>query len=209
MGLGRGRDAIAAAVLAAVVVGDAVPLSSTVEWGEAGRGGGGLALAVDGDGPFEQRLAAWLKETLREGRRALRQIRWVFGVGLAWWWRLVRQLEFPMAVVAGAALADAGLINSWRREGLRVFASGAVRMLYVYVRLFCSRQMKLGPKLLLVAAVAYGAAATDLVPDRGAYGRVEDIIVVAIATRVFIAACPARLVQAYAERAVGLRPGRG
>ena len=61
------------------------------------------------------------------------------------------------------------------------------------------------PKLLLIGALIYGAVRRDLLPDTRMSGRIEDIILIVIATRAFIYACPEELVNQYAERAIGYR----
>ena len=78
-------------------------------------------------------------------------------------------------------------------------------MLYVYGRLLFSRGVSLAPKLLLIGTLIYGAVRGDLVPDTRMSGRIEDIILIVIATRAFIYACPEELVSRYAQRAVGFR----
>jgi uncharacterized membrane protein YkvA (DUF1232 family) len=79
-------------------------------------------------------------------------------------------------------------------------------MLYVYTRLLFSAGVNLAPKLLLVGALIYGVVRSDFVPDSSLVpGRIEDIVLIVIATRVFVYACPEELVNAYAERAVNLK----
>jgi uncharacterized membrane protein YkvA (DUF1232 family) len=62
------------------------------------------------------------------------------------------------------------------------------------------------PKLLLLGALAYGVVRRDLVPDRALVpGRLDDVLLIVIATRAFVYACPEVLVGEYAARAVSLR----
>jgi uncharacterized membrane protein YkvA (DUF1232 family) len=79
-------------------------------------------------------------------------------------------------------------------------------MLYVYGRLLFSSGVTIAPKLLLAGAVAYGIFRRDLVPDRTLIpGRVDDAVLLVVATRAFVYACPEELIKEYADRAVSFK----
>ena len=59
--------------------------------------------------------------------------------------------------------------------------------------------------VLLLGTLIYGAVRRDLLPDTRMSGRIEDIILIVIATRAFIYACPEELVSQYAQRAISFR----
>jgi uncharacterized membrane protein YkvA (DUF1232 family) len=72
-------------------------------------------------------------------------------------------------------------------------------MLAVYLRLLIDKRAPAVGKALLLFAVAYGAAASDLLPDRmGVVAFVDDLVVVALAYRAFMLLCPDRLVEEHA-----------
>jgi len=142
----------------------------------------------------------------RELRRAWRAVTWMFGRAFDWWGGWLKRGAFSIAVALVAALADSGLLNAWRLEGLRALVTYVPLTLYVYGRLLFSSGVSLAPKLLLVAALLYGAVRRDLIPDSSLVpGRIEDIVLIIIATRAFVYACPEALVEEYADRAVTLR----
>jgi hypothetical protein len=76
----------------------------------------------------------------------------------------------------------------------------------VYGRLLFSAGVSLAPKLLLVAALIYGVVARDFVSDKSVVpGRIDDIVLIIVATRASVYACPEELINQYAERAVNLK----
>src|SRR5262249_4486815 len=92
-----------------------------------------------------------------------------------------------------------------------------VLMIAVFVRLvFDVRTPAIG-KLLLLFAVIYGIADSDLWPDRfGPLAFSDDCVVVALAYQCFIRLCPDRIVEEHAvqggrtwERALGRPTGPG
>lgn len=165
---------------------------------------GAAMLAVEQT--FNEQIGAATKSFMRELRRYWRTLRWMANKTFARWGMWIRRSVFSVGVVVVAALADSGLINAWRTEGLRVLTTYVPLMLYVYARLLFARGVRLWPKLLLLAAVIYGVLRDDLIPDRRfPRGRIEDIALIAVATRIFIYTCPQPLVDAFAERAVRWR----
>ena len=67
----------------------------------------------------------------------------------------------------------------------------------LYLRLFKDARVSVWPKLLLVAAAAYILTPVDLMPDvlQPLIGQVDDLVVVAIALRMFIPLCPPGVVD--------------
>lgn len=146
-----------------------------------------------------------VKDVIRGVRRSVGTVQWMFLRAGSWWGDWFRRGAFSIAIAVAAALADTGLLNAFRLEGLRALIGYVPLMLYVYGRLLFSRGVSLVPKLLLLGTLIYGAVRGDLLPDTQLSGRVEDIILIVIATRAFIYACPEELVSQYAERAIGFR----
>lgn len=167
------------------------------------------AALMDGDGdgqPLEQWVSGFAKSIVREIRWSFRMLRWMFWRAIDWWGTWFRRAGLLVAVAVVAALADSGLVGAWRAEGLRALVTYSTLMLYVYARLLFSGGVSLAPKLLLLGALIYGVIRRDLVPDRTLVpGRVEDIVLIIIATRAFVYACPEELVNEYAQRAVNLK----
>lgn len=165
-----------------------------------------MSLALDDDQPIERQVGGITKTILREIRRGFRTLSWMFWRSVDWWGRWAKRAAFSIGVVIVAALADTGLVNAWRTEGLRALVTYSTLMLYVYARLLFSRGVHLAPKLLLLGAVIYGVVRRDLIPDRALVpGRVDDIALIVIATRTFVYACPEQLVTEFADRAVSLK----
>jgi uncharacterized membrane protein YkvA (DUF1232 family) len=138
-------------------------------------------------------------------RSASRMLNRLFWDAVDWWGSWFKSALFSLGVAIAAALANNGLMSTWRVEGVRALATYSTLMLYVYTRLLFSSGVNLAPKLLFVAALVYGVIRRDLVPDSSLVpGRVEDVVFIVIATRAFVSACPEELVNAYAARAVTL-----
>ncbi|MEO8601037.1 MAG: DUF1232 domain-containing protein [bacterium] len=164
-----------------------------------------MQLLLD-DEAFDQQIGGATKGMLREVRRYWRTLNWMFGRATAWWGGWFKRGVFSLIVAIIAALADTGLLNAWRLNGWRTVTTYVPMMLYVYGRLLFSRGVNLGPKLMLVAALIYGVVRNDLIPDRRFFhGRIEDIVLIVLATRAFIYACPETLVDEFAGRAINLR----
>jgi hypothetical protein len=162
--------------------------------------------ASDTSPPVERQVSSFVKGVIKEIRWSFRMLRWMFWRALDWWGGWLKRGAFSLAVAIVAALADSGLVNAWRAEGLRTLATYSALMLYVYGRLLFSAGVNLAPKLLLAGALIYGFVRRDLVPDASFIpGRVEDIVFIVIATRAFVYSCPEALVNQYAQRAVGLK----
>jgi len=156
--------------------------------------------------PVEQWVSGFAKSIVREIRRSFRMLRWMFWRAVDWWGSGFRRVALLVGVAVVAALADSGLVGAWRAEGLRALVTYSMLMLYVYGRLLFSSGVSVAPKLLLLGALIYGVIRRDLIPDHTLVpGRVEDIVLIIIATRVFVYACPDELVNEYAQRAVSLK----
>lgn len=163
------------------------------------------AMLVQGGGTIDGQVSDLTKDSIRGVRRSWRTVQWMFSRAAAWWGDSLRRGAFSIAVAVAAALADAGLINAFRLDGLRALVTYVPLMLYVYGRLLFSRGVSLAPKLLLLGTLVYGGVRSDLLPDTRLSGRIEDIVLIVIATRAFIYACPEELVNQYAQRAIGFR----
>jgi uncharacterized membrane protein YkvA (DUF1232 family) len=158
------------------------------------------------DQPIEKQIGGMTKTVLRGFRQSLHLM--VRGVQrtVQWWSGSLERAIFSLGVAIIAALADAGLINTWRSSGFRTAVAYSRMMLYVYARLFVSRGVSFAPKLLLVGALVYGAMRQDFIPDRETVpGRLDDILLIVIATWTFIYSCPESLVSEYAGRAINLK----
>jgi len=163
-----------------------------------------LPLLLD-DESFDQQISGGTKGVLREVRRYGKTLLWMFNRAASWWGGWIRRGTFSLAIAIVAALADTGLVNAWRLTGWRMLTSYVPMMLYVYGRLLFSAGVNLGPKLILLAALVYGVVRDDFIRDgRFFHGRIEDILLIGLATRAFIYACPEALVDQYAARAISL-----
>ncbi len=158
------------------------------------------------DQPIERQVGGIAKTVFREVRRAFRMLRWMFWRAMDWWAGWIRRAAFSIIVAIAALLADRSLITVWRTQGLRSFFTHAALMLYVYGRLLFSAKVPIAPKLLLLGAFIYGVVPSDLVPDRRFWpGQLEDMLLITLAVRAFVYACPQESVNEYAERAVMLK----
>ncbi len=158
------------------------------------------------DQPFERQLGGATKGLVKGVRIWTRRAASMLTRGLTWWGRWFKRVAFFVGVAIVVLLADRGLIGAWRREGLHALLNYVPLMLYVYLRLLVGSGVSRLAKALLLASIAYGVVRADLVPDRALIpGRVDDIVLIAIATRVFVFACPQELTNAYARRAISLR----
>ena len=161
-------------------------------------------LAVDQT--FNEQIGGATKGFMRELRRYWRTLGWMANKTFARWGTWIRRSAFSIGVAVFASLADSGLLNAWRTEGGRVLTTYVPLMLYVYGRLLFSGGVSLLPKLLLLGAVVYGVVREDFLPDRRLWrGRIDDVVFIVVAARLFVYACPEALVDAYAARAVRWR----
>lgn len=119
------------------------------------------------------------------------------------WARYVRRGARWVAFAVVVAIFDRNLLAAWRASGLRVLTTYVPLMLYVNLRLFFDRRVLWLGKLLLLAALAYGIWRHDLVPDRSPFpGFLDDIVLVAIATRLLLAWSADDVVFEHASDAV-------
>lgn len=177
------------------------PAAGAASFGSLGR----LSFQVT-DQPFERSLGSFTKARLKDGRRVVRGMYWTVSRSFGKWAKWARRALPFLLVALIAALADRGLVQAWRRDGLRVLATYVPLMLYVYGRLLVSRQVRIAGKLFLFFALAYGIKRRDLLVDRSVFpGMVDDIILIVVATRAFLSTCPERLVSAFAEQAFSWR----
>jgi uncharacterized membrane protein YkvA (DUF1232 family) len=167
---------------------------------------GALFTVAFDDQPIERQIGTLTKTVFREIRRSFRMLRWMFWRAMDWWGGWIRRATFSFTVAILALLADRSLIAAWQSQGLRALVTNAALMLYVYARLLFSGKVPIAPKLLLLGALVYGVVPSDLMPDRRFWpGQLEDLLLIVIAVRAFVYACPEESVNEYAERAVTLK----
>jgi hypothetical protein len=156
--------------------------------------------------PIEQQVSSAVRAVLHGGRSTYAMLKGLFWDMIDWWKPWLKGLVFSLLVAIVAALADKDLLGVWRAEGFGIAVRDAMLMLYVYARLLLSSGVGLGPKLLFLGALIYGVVQNDFVPDTSLVpGRVEDLVLMVIATRAFIYACPDAQLNEYASRAVSFR----
>jgi uncharacterized membrane protein YkvA (DUF1232 family) len=156
--------------------------------------------------PFDQPLRGWTRGFLRNARRTLRQSFWFLSYAARTWAKWLFRASFFALFAVLVALCDRNLIKAWRLEGLKVLGTYVPLMLYVYARLLIDRRVHWGWKLLLLGAIFYGARWLDMWPDRRFVpGFVDDAIVIAVATRLFVFQCPDEVVDEHAARALASR----
>ncbi len=210
-GLGRVLLAMALAVLASLVtapqsaVADTGPVSARIEfpapWGP-------LPLLQESP-PVERRLRASVRDIIRNVRRFVKRATYLVTNSPTWWWRRAKRLVWPVLFAFGALLFDPGLLSAWKNDGVRVLATYVPMMIYVYSRLFVSNGVSVITRLGVVVALVYGVWRHDVFSDGRwnsvGLGRFDDLVVIALAVRAFVASCPEELVQRYAERAIAIR----
>lgn len=156
--------------------------------------------------PFEETLGTFTKNRLREVRRLLRRMYATVSRSMGKWMRWFRRALPFLLIAILAALADRNLLESWRREGLRVLVTNVPMMLYVYARLLFSSQVRIAGKLFLLLAMIYAVKRRDLIPDRTVVpGFIEDAVLIIVATRTFLSTCPETLVSQFAQEALKWR----
>ena len=114
-------------------------------------------------------------------------------------------MDATVGQAAKAARAGAGPATGRQRYYRRFTPLQRVMhsalMLYVYGCLLFSGGVTLAPKLFFLGALIYGVIQQDLIPD----SYIEDVIIIVIAARAFIYACPEALLNEYATRAVAFQ----
>jgi uncharacterized membrane protein YkvA (DUF1232 family) len=156
--------------------------------------------------PLEEQLGAGTTNLLKGVRYGLRRgarfLRWSAHRWATW---VMRAFGFLLIVLL-APLLDRGLVVSWKEKGWVGVRSSILLGLAVHVRLLVDRQTPLLGKIAVALAVAYGVASRDLMPDAAfPVGLVDDLLVVAIASRGFVLLCPSGIVSEHARRATRLR----
>ncbi len=153
-----------------------------------------------------QALDPPLRGLTREIYHGLRRALWLIYYAVDVWGRwVVRGLCF-IVVALLSGLLDRNLITAWRQDGVRVLRTYVPMMVYVYLRLFFDRRVRLVAKLLLVAGIAYGIQRYDIVPDGDIVpGYLEDVLFIAVAMRVFLYCGPTAAIEQYAAQAVNFR----
>jgi len=160
--------------------------------------------------PLENQLSAGTTGFLRTVSKRFRQLRKVILNATARWriWVAGASVFVILAIVT--PVLDAALLNVWRRNGARAFASALGAAVVVYVRLILDRRTPGIGKALLLFAVVYGAAGADLMPDRGGlvWGFSDDILLIVIASRCFMRMCSDELIVMHATKVEESRAAR-
>lgn len=149
--------------------------------------------AVDG---FVRGVSSGLRQTVR---RTVATVR----TAIKAWGRYAKRGARWIALAFLVSILDRNLLAAWRANGLRVLTTYVPLMLYVNVRLFFDRRVFWLGKVLVVAAIAYGIWRHDFIRDRAPLpGYLEDVALVALATRLLLAWAGDDVVFEHASAAV-------
>jgi uncharacterized membrane protein YkvA (DUF1232 family) len=151
------------------------------------------------------RQAEWSLMAIQSAKVVRTAIRRVFN-HILWsgrtWVRWVRAACPFVLIVLVAPLCEPGLLATWREQGFAAFRAAVALTVAVYVRLLADGRSPVLGKILLVLALAYGIKRSDLIPDGWIrIGLIDDVIIVGVASRVFMWLCPTRLVEEHARKA--------
>jgi uncharacterized membrane protein YkvA (DUF1232 family) len=116
------------------------------------------------------------------------------------WLRLVARTAVLLAVAIAASMVDTNLWQQWRLLGLRLLQTYVPSAALVYVLTVFDRRADRVGRWALLAALGYGVLPWDLLPDRLRAGLAEDIVLVAMASRWFMARCAGEVVEQHALR---------
>src|SRR5215472_19157813 len=135
--MGRTLASILAA-LAVLVVGS-IPDSSQAVTAAVASGAVGTqtalaALDMEGQ-PLERQIGGFMRSVFRDIRWGFRLVGWMAWRAIDLWGTWLQCAAFALAVAVIAALADGGLVNAWRAQGVRALITYSTLMLYVYARL--------------------------------------------------------------------------
>lgn len=154
----------------------------------------------------EQEVRGFVRQTYRDLRRWLRRSSRLLQRSARVWGKWLKRAVFSFVTIALFLMADPALISAWRRQGLSVLAEDAPMILIVYLRLLLTPRVAVLAKVFLLLAIVYGVKRSELIPDRGFLsGKLDDFILLGLATRAFVRSCPPALVERYAADAVGWR----
>lgn len=157
---------------------------------------------------IENRLGTGATTVMRGVRRGIRQTVKTALAAVVSWGDWLPSLLLFVAVAFIVPLLDRALWRTWRERGWRALGTSMALGLAVYIRLLLDRRAPLIGKGILAASLAYGVSTTDFVPDRfGVLDVVDDLVVVALASRGFTWLCPRRLVEEHALKASRRRSG--
>jgi uncharacterized membrane protein YkvA (DUF1232 family) len=161
----------------------------------------GIALQILGQ-PIEERLSVGSMHLLRSVRQGVRRLLKTVSWSLRQWADWTTSALGIVLVALCAPLLDRQLLRAWRDQGFGAFRASLLLALAVYVRLLFDRRAPAIGKALLVCSVLYGVGPADLIPDRiAAFGLLDDLIAVGLASRVFARLCPDWLVEEHAAKA--------
>jgi uncharacterized membrane protein YkvA (DUF1232 family) len=154
----------------------------------------------------EQEVRGFVRQTYRDLRRWLRRSSRLLGRSAGMWGKWLKRAVFSFMTIAIFLMADRSLISAWRRQGLSVLAKNAPLILIVYLRLLLTPRVAALAKVFMLLAIVYGIKRSELIPDRGFLsGKLDDFVLLGLATRAFVRSCPSALVERHAAEAIGWR----
>jgi len=154
----------------------------------------------------EQEVRGFVRQTYRDLRRWFRRSFRLLRRSAGMWGKWLKRAVFSFMTIAIFLMADRSLISAWRRQGLSVLAENAPMILIVYLRLLLTPRVAVLAKVFMLLAIVYGIKRSELIPDRGFLsGKLDDFILLGLATRAFVRSCPSALVERYAAEAIGWR----
>lgn len=156
-------------------------------------------------GPIEEDLGLGTTGLLRSSRWWYKRIYYTLQGSTRTWWRWSSRIVLLMMVAVVASMLDRNLWQQWRIGGWGVFRHYMPLAGIVYLlALFDRRADGLG-RILLFGAFAYGLLPFDLVPDKLNGGMIDDLVLVAGSSRLFMHRCPAALIEHRAKQVQGWR----
>ncbi len=159
--------------------------------------------------PVERRVRASVRGMIANVRWFFKRTMYLVTHSPNWWGRRARNLVWPVVFALAALFFDTSLLSAWKSDGFRVLTTYVPMMLYVYSSLFVSRGVPAVTRIGVLVALVYGVWRHDVMSDgrwsRLGVGRIDDLVVVALAVRAFVATCPEQLVARYAGRAIAIR----
>jgi uncharacterized membrane protein YkvA (DUF1232 family) len=146
-----------------------------------------------------------MQRTMTRAERSMTRFTLVLGyVALLWLWAALNALAF-LATAALASVADVRMLGLWRHEAheLSHYLASGIR---TFLRLLGDRRTPLAARLVLGVGLVYWLLPADLIgegfflSDEGMhpFGFIEDIVIAAVAAKLFMYLCPDTLVAQHA-----------
>jgi uncharacterized membrane protein YkvA (DUF1232 family) len=150
-----------------------------------------------------------LRQLTKEVRSALRRFRRQVAFALGRWQEWLPKLGMGVVALVLVGAADRQWVDALRRRQWRVARAEVRRGANVVVGLLLDSRTPAIGKLLWIASLLYLVAVRDLVWDRrGILGFCDDLLVLLLAGRAFLATCPDRLVEEWAHKIVAREKAR-